>query len=58
MWYDIIFMLTSTYGTLTFNPGMFLYAQLVLTNLISQTSKYDFKQEMKAETFPDGLEQA
>ncbi|CEF76018.1 hypothetical protein FGSG_10569 [Fusarium graminearum PH-1] len=38
--------------------GMFLYAQLVLTNLISQTSKYDFKQEMKAETFPDGLEQA
>ncbi|EYB33484.1 hypothetical protein FG05_30074 [Fusarium graminearum] len=38
--------------------GMFLYAQIVLTNLISQTSKYDFKQEMKAETFPDGLEQA
>ncbi|KAM0543086.1 hypothetical protein ACHAO7_009558 [Fusarium culmorum] len=38
--------------------GMFLYAQLVLTNLISQTSRYDFKQEMKAGTFPDGLDQA
>ncbi|KAJ4094512.1 hypothetical protein NW760_012659 [Fusarium oxysporum] len=38
--------------------GMFLYAQLVLSNLFSQTSKYDFKQEMKGETFPEGLEQA
>ncbi|KAF0645692.1 hypothetical protein FPSE5266_00755 [Fusarium pseudograminearum] len=38
--------------------GMFLYAQLVLTNLISQTSRYDVKQEMKAGTFPDGLDQA
>ncbi|KAF4333390.1 zinc finger protein [Fusarium beomiforme] len=38
--------------------GMFLYAQLVLSNLFSQTSKYDLKQEMKSETFPEGLEQA
>ncbi|CAG7555173.1 unnamed protein product [Fusarium equiseti] len=38
--------------------GMFLYAQLVLNNLLSQTSKYDLKQELKAETFPEGLEQA
>lgn len=43
---------------LTFNVGMFLYAQLVLNNLFSQTSKYDLKQELKAETFPEGLEQA
>ncbi|KAJ4116175.1 hypothetical protein NW768_011148 [Fusarium equiseti] len=38
--------------------GMFLYAQLVLNNLLSQTSKYHLKQELKAETFPEGLEQA
>lgn len=43
---------------LTLNVGMFLYAQLVLNNLFSQTSKYDLKQELKAETFPEGLEQA
>ncbi|RGP60195.1 zinc finger protein [Fusarium sporotrichioides] len=38
--------------------GMFLYAQLVLNNLFSQTSRYDLKQELKADTFPEGLEQA
>lgn len=38
--------------------GMFLYARLVLDNLLSQTSKYDLKQELKAGTFPDGLDQA
>ncbi|KAG8356331.1 hypothetical protein FVEN_g5650 [Fusarium venenatum] len=38
--------------------GMFLYAQLVLNNLFSQILKYDLKQELKAEMFPEGLEQA
>ncbi|RSL93102.1 hypothetical protein CEP52_013447 [Fusarium oligoseptatum] len=38
--------------------GMFLYAQLVVGNLLHQTSKYALKQELKAETFPDGLSQA
>ncbi|RKK19466.1 hypothetical protein BFJ66_g11558 [Fusarium oxysporum f. sp. cepae] len=49
---DIALRVTSKAG------GMFLYAQLVLNNLFSQTSKYDLKQELKAETFPEGLEQA
>ncbi|KAG8677696.1 hypothetical protein FPOAC2_03877 [Fusarium poae] len=49
---DIASRVTSQAG------GMFLYAQLVLNNLLSQTSKYDLKQELKAETFPEGLEQA
>ncbi|CVK91852.1 uncharacterized protein FPRN_09654 [Fusarium proliferatum] len=49
---DIALRVTSKAG------GMFLYAQLVLNNLVSQTSKYDLKQELKAETFPEGLEQA
>ncbi|CAJ0546596.1 Ff.00g012230.m01.CDS01 [Fusarium sp. VM40] len=49
---DITLRVTSKAG------GMFLYAQLVLNNLFSQTSKYDLKQELKAETFPEGLEQA
>ncbi|RFN48948.1 zinc finger protein [Fusarium flagelliforme] len=49
---DIAVRVTSKAG------GMFLYAQLVLNNLLSQTSKYDLKQELKAETFPEGLEQA
>lgn len=43
---------------LTSIGGMFLYARLVLDNLLSQTSKYDLKQELKAGTFPDGLDQA
>ncbi|KAF5697106.1 zinc finger protein [Fusarium globosum] len=49
---DIALRVTSKAG------GMFLYAQLVLNNLFSQTSKYDLKQELKAKTFPEGLEQA
>ncbi|RSL61425.1 hypothetical protein CEP54_006268 [Fusarium duplospermum] len=38
--------------------GMFLYAQLVVGNLLHQTNKYALKQELKAETFPEGLSQA
>ncbi|KLP18132.1 Uncharacterized protein LW94_12089 [Fusarium fujikuroi] len=49
---DIALRVTSKAG------GMFLYAQLVLNNLFSQTSKYDLKQELMAQTFPEGLEQA
>ncbi|KAG4284400.1 hypothetical protein FPRO06_08779 [Fusarium proliferatum] len=49
---DIALRVTSKAG------GMFLYAQLVLNNLFSQTSKYDLKQELRAKTFPEGLEQA
>ncbi|KAL6922418.1 hypothetical protein FSST1_006444 [Fusarium sambucinum] len=49
---EIISRVTSKSG------GMFLYAQLVLNNLFSQMTKYDLKQEMKAKTFPDGLNQA
>lgn len=44
--------------TLTCIGGMFLYAQLVVGNLLDQTSKYALNQELKAETFPEGLRQA
>ncbi|KAF2968408.1 hypothetical protein GQX73_g5171 [Xylaria multiplex] len=37
---------------------MFLYAKIVLSNLLSQVSMYDFKQELKAENFPQGLNEA
>jgi hypothetical protein len=37
---------------------MFLYAKIVLSNLLSQVSIYDFKQELKAEHFPQGLDEA
>ncbi|RSL96842.1 hypothetical protein CDV31_013308 [Fusarium ambrosium] len=43
---------------LTLIGGMFLYAQLVVGNLLDQTSKYALNQELKAETFPEGLSQA
>ncbi|KAI5461405.1 hypothetical protein BGZ63DRAFT_508560, partial [Mariannaea sp. PMI_226] len=38
--------------------GMFLYAKVVLSNLLNQVSIYHFKQEMKAENFPEGIEEA
>ncbi|RYP05095.1 hypothetical protein DL765_009940 [Monosporascus sp. GIB2] len=37
---------------------MFLYAKIVLSNLLSQVSMYNFKQELKAEHFPKGLNEA
>jgi hypothetical protein len=37
---------------------MFLYAKIVLNNLLSQVSVYYFKQELKAEHFPKGLDEA
>lgn len=37
---------------------MFLYAKVVLGNLLAQSSLYDFKQEMSSKNFPEGLEQA
>lgn len=37
---------------------MFLYAELVLSNLLSQTSRGLFKRELNEENFPKGLEQA
>ncbi|RYP40562.1 hypothetical protein DL767_001562 [Monosporascus sp. MG133] len=38
--------------------GMFLYAKVVLDNLASQTSKRLVQQEMQAENFPQGLNEA
>jgi len=38
--------------------GMFLYAKIVLSNLLNQVSAYDFNQELKAEHFPKGLDEA
>ena len=43
---------------LTFIGGMFLYAQLVVGNLLDQTSRYALNQELRAETFPEGLDEA
>ena len=37
---------------------MFLYAKIVLGNLLSQVSVYHFNQELKAEHFPKGLDEA
>ena len=37
---------------------MFLYAKIVLSNLLSQVSAYHFKHELKAEHFPKGLDEA
>ncbi|RYP43713.1 hypothetical protein DL768_009760 [Monosporascus sp. mg162] len=45
-------------GVLEKRLGMFLYAKIVLSNLLSQVSIYDFKQELKAEHFPKGLDGA
>ncbi|KAH7117463.1 hypothetical protein EDB81DRAFT_668252, partial [Dactylonectria macrodidyma] len=38
-------------------PGMFLYAKIVLSNLLN-SSPDQFKQELKAEHFPKGLDEA
>ncbi|KAI0577634.1 zf-H2C2-2 domain-containing protein [Pyrenophora tritici-repentis] len=38
-------------------PGMFLYAKLVMWNLHEQPTKKEFYREMSPEVFPDGLEQ-
>ncbi|RTE70730.1 hypothetical protein BHE90_014874 [Fusarium euwallaceae] len=38
--------------------GMFLYAKIVLSNLLRQASEDHFKQELKAENFPKGLNEA
>lgn len=37
---------------------MFLYAKVVLDNLMEQVSYEDLKDELKSENFPDGLERA
>jgi hypothetical protein len=37
---------------------MFLYAKVVLSNLLNQVSVYDFNEELKAEHFPKGLDEA
>lgn len=37
---------------------MFLYAKIVLGNLFNQVSMYNFKQELRAEIFPKGLDEA
>ena len=37
---------------------MFLYAKIVLSNLLNQVSLYCFKQELKSKNFPKGLEEA
>ena len=37
---------------------MFLYAKVVLDNLLSQDSPADFKEEMSTDNFPDGLDAA
>ncbi|KAH8684930.1 hypothetical protein BGZ61DRAFT_548682 [Ilyonectria robusta] len=38
--------------------GMFIYAKIVLSNLLDQVSTYQFKQQLKAENFPKGLDEA
>ncbi|KAM7217735.1 hypothetical protein V8F06_006869 [Rhypophila decipiens] len=38
--------------------GMFLYAKIVLTNLLDQPSSADFERELEEQNFPDGLDQA
>ena len=38
--------------------GMFLYARVVLENLLSQTRRSGLRQEMEPGTFPQGLEKA
>ncbi|KAI0536611.1 hypothetical protein GGR58DRAFT_381624 [Xylaria digitata] len=38
--------------------GMFLYAKIVLSNLLSQVSKRGFQKELEAENFPQGLDKA
>jgi len=43
---------------LTSDPGMFLYAKIVLGNLFAQISASKFERELKAEHFPKGLDEA
>ncbi|KAK3373193.1 hypothetical protein B0T24DRAFT_666498 [Lasiosphaeria ovina] len=38
--------------------GMFLYAKVVLGNLLSQLTRGHFKRELEAENFPKGLDEA
>jgi hypothetical protein len=38
--------------------GMFLYAKIVLNNLLNQVSKRHFNQELEAKHFPKGLDEA
>ena len=38
--------------------GMFLFAKLVLTNLLAQTSREKLYDELQPGTFPKGFEQA
>ncbi|KAF4969857.1 hypothetical protein FSARC_3015 [Fusarium sarcochroum] len=40
------------------SQGMFLYAKVVLANLISMDSVEEFEDEMQSDKFPDNLEQA
>jgi len=37
---------------------MFLYAKVVLENLLAQNTLYDLKQEMNQNNFPDELDKA
>lgn len=45
-------------GPLILFAGMFLYARIVLDNLLSQTKFSRLKQEMQPDTFPVGIERA
>lgn len=38
--------------------GMFLYARVVLENLLNQTRLSRLRQEMQPDVFPDGIERA
>lgn len=38
--------------------GMFLYATLVMDNLLHQTNLAAMREELKLDVFPDGLKQA
>jgi len=44
--------------TLTLEIGMFLFAKIVLENLRHQISAFDFKNELEAKNFPEGLDKA
>jgi hypothetical protein len=44
--------------TLTLEIGMFLFAKIVLENLYHQISAFDFKNELEAKNFPEGLDKA
>ena len=50
--------ITTEGGEANLCTGMFLYAKIVLSNLLSQTSRGLFKRELNEENFPKGLEQA